>query len=301
MTSPAGPRAVACHREGLDQQGKPLDRGESADGEDHDAVDDRREVLGAVAHTADALVRPPAARRLEERLSPQRRAIDLAADEDARVEPVGQHDQSVRVEAKQPVGARDLRRRKHDEPFAPVRPVAHPSGPRVGVDPACGWSRRDLLEHQQLGAVQVADDRDVRRDARRRLVDRGEVVQVQRVGIGGAGGGQRARPRRDLTLVCVVVERGEHAVRGAATVLVGRVQRHDPRRRIERVGRSECLVEGHRMDVEAGVEAFGVAECPEVGPRARDDRDVPAVCGQLLRAVRGRRATSRRGERTGAR
>ena len=133
------------------------------------------------------------------------------------------------------------------------------------------------LEHQQLGAVQVADDRDVRRDARRRLVDRGEVVQVQRVGVGGAGGGQSARPCRHLTLVGVVVERGEHPVRSAGTVLVGRVHRRGPRRRIERVGRGERLVEGHGMDVEAGVEARGVAERLEVGPRARDDRDVPAV------------------------
>ena len=144
------------------------------------------------------------------------------------------------------------------------------------MGPARGRSARDLLEHQQLGAVQVADDRDVRRDARRRLVDRGEVVQVQRVGIGGAGGGQSTRPCRHLTLVGVVVERGEHPVRGAGTVLVGRVQRRGPRRRIERVGRGERRVEGHGMDVEAGVEASGVAECPEVGPRARDDRDVPA-------------------------
>ena len=155
------------------------------------------------------------------------------------------------------------------------------------VDPAWGWSRRDLLEHQQLGAVQVADDRDVRRDARRRLVDRGEVVQVQRVGIGGAGGDQHARPCRDLTLVGVVVERGEHAVRGAGAVLVGGVQRRGPGRRVERVGRGERRVEGHRMDVEAGVEARGVAERREVGPRARDDGDVPAVCRELLREGAG--------------
>ena len=41
----------------------------------------------------------------------------------------------------------------------------------------------DRLEHQQLGAVQVADDRDAGRDARRRLVERRQVVQVQDVGV----------------------------------------------------------------------------------------------------------------------
>ena len=84
--------------------------------------------------------------------------------------------------------------------------------------------------------MQVADDRDARRDARGRLLERGEVVQVEGIGIGGAGGGQRARPCRDLTLVGGVVERGEHAVRSAGAVLVGWVQGHDPGRRIERVG-----------------------------------------------------------------
>ena len=74
-----------------------------------------------------------------------------------------------------------------------------------------------------------------------------------------------------LTLKGVVVERREHPVRGIGTVLVGRVHRRGPRRRIERIGRGERLVEGHRMDVEAGVEARGVAERLEVGPRARDD------------------------------
>ena len=44
----------------------------------------------------------------------------------------------------------------------------------------------DLLEHEQLGAVQVADDRHVGRDAGGRLVQRREVVQVQDVGPGGA-------------------------------------------------------------------------------------------------------------------
>ena len=76
----------------------------------------------------------------------------------------------------------DLVRREHEQPLAALRPAAHPPRPRVGVRPV-GGAVDDLLEHQQLGAVQVADDRDVGRDARGRLVQRREVVQVQDVAL----------------------------------------------------------------------------------------------------------------------
>jgi len=73
--------------------------------------------------------------------------------------------------------------------------------------------------------MQLADDRDVRRDARGRLVERGEVMQVQHVSVAGSGALQLARPRRDLELVLVVVELGEDPVRCTGTVLEGRMQR----------------------------------------------------------------------------
>ena len=99
---------------------------------------------------------------------------------------------------------------------------------RSAQAPACiqpvGGPARDLLEHQQLGAVQVADDRDVRRDARRRLVDRGEVVQVQRVGIRCAYRGQSARPCRHLMFALRVrFPRARHTVATAASLM--RLQR----------------------------------------------------------------------------
>ena len=102
---------------------------------------------------------------------------------------------------------------------------AHPLRPGRAVRPAAGVVL-DRLEHQQLGAVQVADDRHVRRDALRRRVDRRQVVQVQDVDLVGARARERARPRVDVVLEHVVVERGEDAVGRARPVLVGRVQRH---------------------------------------------------------------------------
>ena len=50
-----------------------------------------------------------------------------------------------------------------------------------------GRALLDLLEHQQLGAVQVADARDVGKAPLRGLVDGREVVEVQNVGVAGAG------------------------------------------------------------------------------------------------------------------
>ena len=99
-----------------------------------------------------------------------------------------------------------------------------PLGPGRAVRPAVRVVL-DRLEHQQLGAVQVADDRDAGRDARGGLVERRQVVQVQDVGVRRAGGLQRARPGRDLVLGVGVVERGEDAVGRVRAVLVGRVQR----------------------------------------------------------------------------
>ena len=68
-----------------------------------------------------------------------------------------------------------------------LRPAAHPVGPLLRVVPALGRALVDLAQHQQLGAVQVADPRDVREGALGRLVHRRQVVQVD------AG---RRRPRR---------------------------------------------------------------------------------------------------------
>ena len=103
---------------------------------------------------------------------------------------------------------------EQQQALAAPRPAAHPALPRLGVAPAGRRAVGDALEHEQLGAVQVADDRDVGRHARGRLVDRGQVVQVQDVGVGGARLLQRARPGGDVGLVGVVVEGGEDAVGG---------------------------------------------------------------------------------------
>ena len=90
-------------------------------------------------------------------------------------------------------------------PHRGVRPVRH-----AGID---------RLEHQQLGAVQLSDDRHAGSHASGRLVDRRQMMEVQNVGFGGTGRRELARPCRNLPLILLVVERCEHTVDGAGAVL----------------------------------------------------------------------------------
>jgi hypothetical protein len=141
----------------------------------------------------------------------------------------------------------------------------------------------DRLEHQQLGAVQVRDDRDARRHARGRLVDRRQVVQVQDVGVRRARVGQRLRPRVDVLGVDVVVDGREDAIGGPGPVLIGRMQRRVARVEVDRAD-VEALKEGARVAVAAGSGPLG----------AGHERHVPAVGGELggQRSCYVRRATT---------
>jgi hypothetical protein len=114
----------------------------------------------------------------------------------------------------------------------------------------------DLLEHQELGAVQVADDRDVRRDPRRGLVQRRQMVEVQHVDLARARGHQYVAPSVGQVLGDVAAQRGEHPVRRVPPVLVGGVERRVGEQRVGRVERGG-EVEG--VHVEAGVELARVA------------------------------------------
>ena len=144
----------------------------------------------------------------------------------------------------------------------PGRPAPHPGDPGVGVGP--GAPRRELVEHQQLGAVQVRHDGDVRPQARERLVHRGQVVQVRHGDVvEHPGRGEQARPLRHQVLVDRVVEPGHHAVGGPRAVLVGGVH---GRGRPQRVGRAQGGVVGDRHHVEARRRTCAASPAPPGGP-----------------------------------
>ena len=212
-----------------------------------------------------------------------RRAIDRERLEQLGVEAVGDLHAALGVDAEQALGAMDLVVGEHDQAPAALGPAPHPRLPFLAVGPF-RVPQLDRLEHQQLGAVQVADDRDVGRDPRGRLVQGREVVEVQDVGLGRARVRERARPRVDLALVGGLVEAGEDRVRRALAVLVGRVEG-----RIEgqRVGRRERGRKVDGVDVEPAVEDARVAGPAGQRQRAGEDRRPPAGAGQRCGEVLG--------------
>src|SRR5947208_687453 len=62
------------------------------------------------------------------------------------------------------------------------RPGAHALGPALREAPPRRRSGLDSLQHQELGAVELTDDGDPRRQPARRFVDWGQVVQVEDLG-----------------------------------------------------------------------------------------------------------------------
>ena len=203
-------------------------------------------------------------------ISLDREEIGVVAVRDQRV--------AVRVHRQHALRAVDLALGEHDQPLGLQRPRAQPLRPREPVRPAQRVGL-DRLQHQQLGAVQVADDRHVGRRALGGLVQRREVMQVQHVGVRGARGLQRPRPRRHLMLGVVGVQQPETAVGRAGTVLVGRVHRRVRGHRVAGFDRARH-VDG--ADIDVVVEAAGVAVS---GHAAGEDRGVPAHARERMREI----------------
>ena len=214
---------IACLSEGLDQQSQPLHLGEAAAVEQRRPVQDREVLLG-VADAPGFGVRTPAARRLDQVASPVGAAIDVEWLE-RRVEAVGDEDEAGRIEIEQIGRANPALGAVDDDPLAPGSPPEDALRPLVGLLPMGGGSATDPLQHQQLGAVDVADHRDVRETAKRRLVDRRQVMQVEEVVRARSGVGQLAAPGLDVDLEGLIVEGREDGVGSIRPVLVGAVHR----------------------------------------------------------------------------
>ena len=198
--------------------------------------------------------------------APVGEAVDRAPVEHLRVKAVGDLDAAIVGYVEQPVDALVLARGERDQALAASGPRAHAPRPRRGVVPARGRPGLDLLEHQQLGAVDVADDRHVGRDARRGLVDRRQVMEVQDVGLARARLVEPLRPEVHQPLVGGVVDAREDRVGSVLAILVGRMQRGlDGERVVD------------RAHVEAGVEVARVAVATGLAQRAREHGHVPAV------------------------
>ena len=129
---------------------------------------------------------------------------------------------------------------------------------------------------------------------------RREVVQVQDVGVGGAGRLQRARPaRRPGARTSASSSDGEDAVGRAGAVLEGRVHRRVGRHRVRRPRAPRCSRPGRtsRPRVERRARRPGP---PGRVSEPDSDGDVPARARQRRARGCGRRAPSRRAGRTRA-
>ena len=93
------------------------------------------------------------------------------------------------------------------------------------------------------------------------------MVEVEKVGLGGACELQLPRPRLDLTLVGVVVEARQNRVLGPGPVLVRTVHRGGPGPAVEpqRVSARQGRGEVDRPQVEARVEARRERVLTEIG------------------------------------
>ena len=224
-----------------------------------------------------------------------RGAVNLPRPE-VSPEPVRHQREAVGVQVEQRAGSLQALGAVDDELRAAGGPVADALGPAAGVRPACGSALGDALEHQQLRAVDVAEDRDAGGDAPGGLVERGQVVQIEHVGLGASCGGELARPGVDLALEGGVVERGEDRVLGVAAILVGSVHRRRSRTALEAEGVVACdrLGEVHRAEVGGREELLGRAEARVVRARAGQQRHVESLPIELSRdrLTRVRRTTA---------
>ena len=158
-----------------------------------------RELLVGVGDAARLARLVPAARLLDQPAAPvgePRLARPRPAVEPGGVEAVGRPDDALGIHPEQVRHPPHRVGREHEQPLAAAGPAAHPLGPLGGVVPARRRPLVDLAQHQQLGAVQVADPRHVGEGALGGLVDRRQVMEVQDVGVRRARLGELRAPRR---------------------------------------------------------------------------------------------------------
>ena len=183
-------------RPGPDQQPDPLDGGEAA------RRNSTTVPCGDACGLAGACSRSPPPRcPAPSRAAPRQRrwrqwlgAVDVVAVEALGVEAVGQHGAAVGVDrrAAAPPGRAALGR-EQDDAWLLRAQRAHPARPRLGVRPASAGAPSAIASSISSSVpCRWVTTGTCGRDARGRLVQRREVVQVQHVGIGGARRLERA-------------------------------------------------------------------------------------------------------------
>jgi hypothetical protein len=120
----------------------------------------------------------------------------------------------------------------------------------------CRRSLLNGLEQEQLGPVKVSDHRHIGSHAGSGGVERGQVMQVQEIGLIRAGLTQDLPPGSDEMLIGGVVDCGKDPVGCAGAILVGGVQRGIGAQRVGSLQRGSAV---DRTDVQVAEERAGVA------------------------------------------
>ena len=262
-----GQRGPARAR-GADEQSEPLDRGEAPHGQSTGPSARHDDGLGGVG---DAPSSPPGTHPRGSR--PGRGARRGRGRRRRGAKRSGSKPLGLMTQRSGSIpssfGAAHLARREHAGCARSRRPSRASAGPRLRVRPLRRGPVGDALEHQQLGPVEVADDRHPGRHARRGLVDRREVVQVQDVGLGRAGGSSAPAQASTCASYSSSSTRGEDVVGRPGAVLVGGCIGASP------ASKSTARTSSPRVE--------GSASPCSPRQRARDDGHLAAVLGQLAR------------------
>ena len=161
-------------RVGLDQQRDALDRGEAPDVEQHRAL-----VAGQRGHV----------------LGPLGAAVDLDGWKSSGSKPLLTSTHCSCGTPEQPLGARVLALREHDQPLAARRPAAHPLGPRLARASSAPGSSSIASSISSSVPCRCPTTGTSGATRARGLVERRQVVQVQHVGVAAPADRQRAAPR----------------------------------------------------------------------------------------------------------
>jgi len=121
--------------------------------------------------------------------------------------------------------------------------------------------------------VQLTEHRQRAERARRRLVGRRQVVEMEQIGLPRTSQPEHLDPGADEPLVGGIIDGGKDPVGRPRPVLVGGRERH---RRGERIGQLECGRVVERLDLDPREEAGRVRQLPRAPERASCDGRLPA-------------------------
>ena len=141
-------------------------------------------------------------------------------------------------------------------------------------------ARRDRLDHLELCAVEMCDQRYLRPEPVRGVELRREVVKVEHVGAISTRSAQRRFPHRAEMLGELGPHRSEHHVRRTGAVLVRGVHRRRSRDRVAaRLERPERVSRVKDVNVETVEERRGMGLLPGQTQRSDRERNRPTRLG----------------------